>query len=196
LIPLLISAFGVKDRAVALSRADKRVDWLGGFSFTAGFVLLFFAISQARAARNGWGTDCTCNVLDELGQVTLKSMTLICRLPLVTDIIATLVLSLVLVGCAFLWDSYLERKTGYPPILRPSILTRRKGKLTLLCFVIVSPFAALLDAHLTVNPTQFCCLGAHNGLIYNVTIYYQRVLQLTPSQTAVSVSLGSFLPLI
>jgi hypothetical protein len=57
-VTLLAGTFGIGDRPVALSPADRRVDWLGGFLFTAGFVLLFFSISQARAARNGWATDC------------------------------------------------------------------------------------------------------------------------------------------
>lgn len=72
LIPLLISAFGVKDRAVALSRADKRIDWLGGVLFTVGFVLLFFSISQARAAQHGWGTDCECDTARTFEGLTIE----------------------------------------------------------------------------------------------------------------------------
>jgi hypothetical protein len=54
-----VTVFGVKDRAISLSRADKRIDWLGAILFTSGFVLLFFSISQARAARKGWASNCT-----------------------------------------------------------------------------------------------------------------------------------------
>lgn len=57
-VRFVITAFGVRGRAVALSQADKRIDWLGAILFTGGFVMLFFSISQARAARKGWATDC------------------------------------------------------------------------------------------------------------------------------------------
>jgi hypothetical protein len=36
------------------------------------------------------------------------------------------------------WQRYLETKTTFPPLLRLSVLTRRKGRLMIICFVIVS----------------------------------------------------------
>jgi hypothetical protein len=47
------------------------------------------------------------------------------------------VLSFVTLGCAVGWQSYLEKRTHFPPILRPSLFTKKKGKLTLVCLVIV-----------------------------------------------------------
>jgi hypothetical protein len=57
-IPLLGTLILVKARPIALAQADKRIDWLGGSLFTAGFALLFYSISQARSAKHGWATDC------------------------------------------------------------------------------------------------------------------------------------------
>lgn len=56
-----------------------------------------------------------------------------------TDIIAMLVLSFALLSSALIWQWYLERKTTFSPIIRTSVLTRSKGKLALVCFVVVSP---------------------------------------------------------
>jgi hypothetical protein len=125
---------GVKGRSVGLSRADKRVDWLGIFLFTAGFVLLFASLSQARAARNGWATDCKL-FEDDLSSTNAYIDTLLLRI--ISDIIAMFTLSFVTIGCALGWQSYLEERTNFPPIIRPSLMTRRKGKLTLVCLVIV-----------------------------------------------------------
>lgn len=43
----------VTDRVV-----DKRVDWVGAFLYTAGFILLFLSLSQSVAETKGWSTPC------------------------------------------------------------------------------------------------------------------------------------------
>jgi hypothetical protein len=48
------------------------------------------------------------------------------------------ILSFVVIGGALGWQHYLESKTGFPPLLRTSILLRSKGKFIAVCFVIVS----------------------------------------------------------
>jgi hypothetical protein len=54
------------------------------------------------------------------------------------DIVALLVVSIVFVAGALIWQWYLETKTNFPPVLRVSILTRRKCRLALVCFDVVS----------------------------------------------------------
>lgn len=58
-LPAIGTALLVRKRPVELSRADRRIDWLGVVLFVAGFILLFFSLSQARSAKHGWETDCT-----------------------------------------------------------------------------------------------------------------------------------------
>lgn len=108
-VTFAITVFGVKGRAISLSRADKRIDWLGAILFTGGFVLLFFSISQARAAGKGWATNCTFQTA--LASHSFRSLTLASP---TSDIIAMFVLSFFLIGCALRWQRYLEAKTIFP----------------------------------------------------------------------------------
>jgi hypothetical protein len=58
-IPAIGIAVLVKKRPIELSRADRRIDWLGAALFVVGFIMLFFSLSQARSTKYGWGTDCS-----------------------------------------------------------------------------------------------------------------------------------------
>lgn len=57
-IPFIGTILLVKGRPILASKGDRRIDWLGMFLFTAGPILLFYPLSQARSTRNGWGTPC------------------------------------------------------------------------------------------------------------------------------------------
>ena len=47
------------DPDVPSCEADKRIDWLGAFSVTAGLVLIVFVLSQGELAPKKWATPCT-----------------------------------------------------------------------------------------------------------------------------------------
>ncbi|GHJ85116.1 hypothetical protein NliqN6_1518 [Naganishia liquefaciens] len=55
MLPLL-AIFFVKNRRVSQDARRKRIDWLGGFLFTAGSIILFFCLSQALGESRGWST--------------------------------------------------------------------------------------------------------------------------------------------
>ena len=77
--------------------------------------MLFFSISQARAAKYGWETGCTCEPgLWQIYCVFIDVDLAFREIPS-PDIIATFVLSFVFVCAAVLWDSYFESKMAYPP---------------------------------------------------------------------------------
>lgn len=73
------------------------------------------------------------------------------------DIIALLVLSFFCVVVALVWQHYLECKTDFPPVIRTSILTRRRGRLALVCFVIVRAFLRM---------ALVLCIADYNILVY------------------------------
>ena len=135
-----------------------------------------------------------------------------------SDIIALLVVSVVLISLAVAWQYYLEFKTNFPPILRMSILSRRKGTVGILlfvtvCFSLSTPvytwlmmlrscmFSSVLSPLLmkvswmetVVNPSNSTILteGCRKGLIFSATIYYQQYKQLSPFETTVSPLLQS-----
>ncbi|KAJ9118223.1 hypothetical protein QFC22_004130 [Naganishia vaughanmartiniae] len=138
-LPFLGTALFVKNRPILARQADRRIDWIGGFLFTAGFALLFYPLSQARSTPKGWATG---------------------------YIIAMLVLSFVLLVSALCWQWYLEHKTTFPPVIRPSVLTKSRGKLALVGFVVL------------------CSMGCFSGFSYTTTIYYTSYQQLRPLQFA------------
>lgn len=54
----LTGIFFVKNRRPLQTAQNKKIDWLGGILFSAGFCLLFFCLSQALSEDKGWGTAC------------------------------------------------------------------------------------------------------------------------------------------
>jgi hypothetical protein len=48
-----------------------------------------------------------------------------------------LVTGIVVLSVAIAWERYLERKTQFPPILRPSILSRNHGRVAIVICVTV-----------------------------------------------------------
>lgn len=58
LLPLVGILLVAKSSESTSEPVDKRIDWLGGLMFTSGSVLLFFCLSQAFSAPNGWATPC------------------------------------------------------------------------------------------------------------------------------------------
>ncbi|KAJ9099816.1 hypothetical protein QFC21_003816 [Naganishia friedmannii] len=138
-LPFMGTALFVKNRPILAEQADRRIDWIGGFLFTAGFALLFYPLSQARSTPKGWATG--CEWLTGWSRSEIKCIASVLTKYLfsdATDIIAMLVLSFVLVGSALCWQWYLEHETTFPPVIRTSVLTRSRGKLALVCFVVVS----------------------------------------------------------
>jgi hypothetical protein len=55
-----------------------------------------------------------------------------------TDIIGLFASSIILIGVAVGWAHYLEKNTGYPPIMRISVLTRKRGRIAVMLFIVVS----------------------------------------------------------
>ncbi|KAI0034592.1 efflux transporter [Vararia minispora EC-137] len=124
---------------------DRRVDWPGAFLVTAGLVLIVFVLSASPTAPRGWQTG---------------------------YIIALFVVGGCLVIGFFFWQYYLERVQSNPdkprvwwtppPILKPTMWTRARGR-----FTVMQIIAA-------VNWAAFSCW------IVWVQLYYQNFLQLTP----------------
>jgi hypothetical protein len=50
----------------------------------------------------------------------------------VADIIALLVLSFIMLGLFGAWQHYLQSYTTYPPLMKLGILTRGKGRMTVI----------------------------------------------------------------
>lgn len=93
-----------------------------------------------------------------------------------TDMIAMLVTSFVVLGLVMTWEIYLERQMQFPPILRPSILTKNHSKL-----------AVAIAAYL--------CVCGYAGLIWAANIFYQRFEKLRPTQLMVRPSIQLSLPI-
>jgi hypothetical protein len=58
-IPLVGVFFLVRKPEPSTGKAvDRRIDLLGAFLFTAGFILLFLSLSQSVTEDRGWNTPC------------------------------------------------------------------------------------------------------------------------------------------
>lgn len=107
------------------------------------------------------------------------------------DVIAMLAIGFLLMVAALTWSHHLERQTTYPPIIRPSILTRNKGKVAIVIFVevsLVEVYIAIFGVNaseLILSNVQFLCVCGYGGLIYTSNIFYQRFEDMTPSQLMV-----------
>lgn len=74
---------------------------------------------------------------------------------------------MVLLLAFYLWERYLEERTTFPPILKPSMLSNHQYKPVGL---IICVFSIALAVH---------------GFIYNTTIFYQNVKGMTPLENAI-----------
>jgi hypothetical protein len=154
-----------------LSAADameRRIDWLGAFLVTAGLVFIVFVLSDGEIASNGWKTGCRCSLCP------LKSFT-----KALSDIIALLIVGVLLVAAFLYWQTVLDKLQqraidghevpwwAAPPLVRPGLWTRAKGKLA---------------AMMAVAFLNWCCFLAWT---FWVQLYYQQYLGLTPILTMV-----------
>ncbi|KAJ9099868.1 hypothetical protein QFC21_003873 [Naganishia friedmannii] len=138
-LSLIAVIFVARHRVVMDDRkvVDKRIDWVGGLSFTLGAVFLFTSLSQALRESQGWKT------------------------PYIIGLLAS---SVILMSAAVGWARYLEKNTTYPPIMRISVLTRNKGKVAAMLFIVCF------------------CVGGYAGLIYTSNLFYQRFEDMKPSK--------------
>jgi hypothetical protein len=154
-----------------LSAADameRRIDWLGAFLVTAGLVFIVFVLSDGEIASKGWKTGCRCSLCP------LKSFT-----KALSDIIALLIVGVLLVAAFLYWQTVLDKLQrraidghevpwwAAPPLVRPALWTRAKGKLA---------------AMMAVAFLNWCCFLAWT---FWVQLYYQQYLGLTPILTMV-----------
>lgn len=84
------------------------------------------------------------------------------------DVPALLILSLLLLAAFAIWSIRLEHHTSYPPIIKMSLFTRRKGLISYTC-------ACCFFQSLSVY-----------GWVYTSTIFYQNYKGLSPLQNSVA----------
>ncbi|KIK00288.1 hypothetical protein K443DRAFT_100688 [Laccaria amethystina LaAM-08-1] len=106
------------DPDVPSCEPDKRIDWLGALSVTAGLVLIVFVLSQGELAPKKWATP---------------------------YIIALLILGVLLLILFVLWQQYLEKVQNDPnavhsvltppPLIQPSLWKRGEGKLAAMMII-------------------------------------------------------------
>ncbi|KAJ7106912.1 major facilitator superfamily domain-containing protein [Mycena epipterygia] len=109
---------------------DTRTDWPGALLSAAGLVLLVFVLGQGAGPGMGWGT---------------------------RDIISLLLLSLLLLALFAAWEVHLERVHSRPggavqralayappPLLRPSLFARARGRVGVVYAIALLQFAAFM----------------------------------------------------
>lgn len=116
------------DSNVPSCEPDKRIDWLGAFSVTAGLVLIVFVLSQGEVAPKKWATP---------------------------YIIALLILGVLLLVLFILWQRYLEKVQDDPnavhsvltppPLIKPSLWKRGEGRFAAMMIVGFVNWAAFLS---------------------------------------------------
>nr|AOR51677.1 MFS general substrate transporter [Phaffia rhodozyma] len=119
---------------------DKRVDWLGGLLSTSGLTLLVFALSSGPSASNGWKTP---------------------------YVLATLVLSILLIGAFIAWEDLLVRSSRFSlkPLMPLEIWTRGR-----------------LAVNLAVVFVGWC---AFQPMLYHATLFFQDYQGLSPILTMI-----------
>lgn len=106
---------------------DKRIDWLGAFSVTAGLVLIVFVLSQGELAPRKWATP---------------------------YIIALIILGVLLLVLFVIWQQYLEKVQDDPnavhsaltppPLIKPSLWKRGEGRFAAMMIIGFVNWAAFL----------------------------------------------------
>ncbi|PPQ72095.1 hypothetical protein CVT26_006873 [Gymnopilus dilepis] len=131
---------------------DKRIDWAGAFVVTAGLTLIIFVLSQGDVARKQWST---------------------------SYIIVLLLVGIALVALFVAWQYILEknldepesRRSSWlpPPLMRPSIWTRAKGRFAAMMIIAFATWCAFLS------------------WIYWIQLFYQNYLGLSAIHTVVRI---------
>ncbi|RDW87601.1 hypothetical protein BP5796_03295 [Coleophoma crateriformis] len=125
------------DTNVSRSTLVSHIDWVGALVITAGLVLLIFALSEGNDLKKGW------------------------RKPFV---LASLILSILLLMAFCFWEYYLESKTTRDPLI---------------------PISLFKNKHFSVGMAiAFLFYGAFNNYLIYTTYFYQDYLLLSSIQTA------------
>lgn len=80
---------------------------------------------------------------------------------------ALFVVSLILFALFYIWSRHLERNTSYPPIIKPSLFVRHRGRISATC---ACAFLSSLSIY---------------GFVYSTTAFYQNYLGLSALGNAV-----------
>lgn len=171
ILPFTLGYFVVPKDKLDPAR-DKRIDYPGAGLIVSSLVLLIFSLSQGQVAQpNGWSTPCM-SCLHSYTLLFTNSFTqiipfLILLSFFLSDIIATLVLSILLLITFIIWEHFLTQSNRFttPPLLPLEIFTR--GKLSL---VIITGFFA------------WC---SFQPFLYHATLYFQQYLGLSPMKTMI-----------
>ncbi|KAG2132988.1 major facilitator superfamily domain-containing protein [Suillus clintonianus] len=132
------------------TEVDKRLDWIGAVLVTSGLVFIVFVLGQGPLAPQGWKTP---------------------------YIIALLIVGIFLVASFVVWEHFLEKiaddtskpRSAWtpPPLMRPSLWTRSKGKLAVVICV------------------AFFNMCGFSSWTFWVQLYYQNYLLLSPVLTMI-----------
>ncbi|KAG1735317.1 major facilitator superfamily domain-containing protein [Suillus paluster] len=138
------------DADVPSTEIVKRVDWIGALLITVGLVLIVFVLGQGELASQGWKTP---------------------------YIIALLIAGVIMVSLFLLWERYLEQVQDDPsrapsawmppPLMRPSIWTRARGRMAVILVIAFLNWSAFMS---------WC---------FWVQLYYQNYLLLPPVKTMI-----------
>ncbi|KAG1736563.1 major facilitator superfamily domain-containing protein [Suillus lakei] len=145
-----IGALASFDADKKYADVDKRIDWIGAILVTSGLVFIVFVLGQGSLAPQGWKT---------------------------AYIIAMLIVGVFFVASFIVWERFLEKIADDPskprsmwtppPLMRPSLWTRSKGRLAVVICV------------------AFCNMCGFNSWTFWVQLYYQKYLLLTPVRTMI-----------
>lgn len=145
-----IGGFVSFDPDVPSTEPDRRIDWFGAFLITAGLVFIVTVLGQGEIAPQKWRTP---------------------------YIIILLVVGVILVIFFFLWQRYLEKVQNTfnapysfltpPPLMKPSMWTRAKGRFAVMMFVAFLTWCSFLS------------------WAFWVQLYYQDFIGYSPIRTTV-----------
>nr|XP_018264134.1 uncharacterized protein I303_04014 [Kwoniella dejecticola CBS 10117]OBR86292.1 hypothetical protein I303_04014 [Kwoniella dejecticola CBS 10117] len=147
-IPIITGFFFIPkdDNHFPTLNAHRRIDWIGAVLVTIGLSLLLFSITQAGLMEKGWTT------------------------PYIPPIFSASIILILIFGW---WEYELEnrpfRTNDIPPIVRLSIFTRHKGKIS-----------AILGI------AFFDWMGVC-GWVYLTSVYYQDLLGFSPLKNALHI---------
>ena len=110
-----------------LKTVDKRIDWIGAGFVTVGLILLQFVVSEGPAAPQGWRTSC-----ELFGHVSSEES---CSWTFCAGLIVLLVISVCLITAFFFWEHHVINHTSRPPLIRLTLFTRAKGRLSAVYFI-------------------------------------------------------------
>ncbi|WRT66880.1 uncharacterized protein IL334_003843 [Kwoniella shivajii] len=129
-----------QESAVSI-RNIKRVDWIGAGIITVGLSLLMFSITQAGLTEKKW------------------------RTPYIPPIFSLSIIMIILFG---FWERHIEIRSeiGIPPIVRLSIFTRHKWRVTAILGIAFFDWMGIC------------------GWVYLTSVYYQDLLGYSPLKNA------------